>query len=56
MRSRLLLAWTAWRYVAGGPSFYSLAEAMHDRYLDILMEEAEKSRESVRAEHQRWME
>jgi predicted dehydrogenase len=42
-------------YIDGGPPFYSLAEAMHDRYLDILMEEAEKSGESVRAEHQAWM-
>jgi predicted dehydrogenase len=43
------------RYVAGGPSFYSLAEAMHDRYLDILMEEAEKSGKPVQAEYQSWM-
>jgi hypothetical protein len=29
---------------------------MHDRYLDILMEEAEKNGESVQAEQQNWME
>lgn len=43
------------RYVAGGPSLYSLAEAMQDRYLDILMEQAEKSGEAVQSEYQVWM-
>jgi hypothetical protein len=43
------------RYIQTGEDFYSLAEAMHDRYLDILMSEAAKNGLAVRAEPQAWM-
>lgn len=38
-----------------GEEFYPLAEAMQDRYLDILMSEVAKSGGEVRAEAQPWM-
>lgn len=41
-------------YAAGGPSFYSLAEACQDRYLDIAMQEAVASGETVETETQVW--
>ena len=41
-------------YVKGGPEFYSLAEACQDRYLDIVMEEAQESGEAVETETQIW--
>lgn len=43
------------RFVKTGEDFYSLAEAMHDRYLDILMAEAAKTGQAVQAEAQPWM-
>jgi hypothetical protein len=42
-------------YIETGEDFYSLAEAMHDRYLDILMNEAAQKGEAMRAEFQPWM-
>lgn len=42
-------------YIETGHGFYSLAEAMHDRYLDILMNEAAQKGETVVAESQPWM-
>jgi predicted dehydrogenase len=42
-------------YIESGEDFYSLAEAMHDRYLDILMEEAARSGQNVRAGTQPWI-
>ncbi|HEY0074284.1 MAG TPA: Gfo/Idh/MocA family oxidoreductase [Abditibacteriaceae bacterium] len=42
-------------YLETGKDFYSLAEAMHDRYLDILMDEAAQKGEAMRAEFQPWM-
>lgn len=41
-------------YVRGGPEVYSLAEACQDRYLDILVHDAIKRRESVRSTTQSW--
>ena len=41
-------------YAAGGPSFYSLAEAAQDHYLGILIDQAAKSGEVVRAEPREW--
>jgi len=42
-------------YAAGGPSFYSLAEASHDHYLGMLIEQAARSGETVTTETQPWM-
>ncbi len=41
-------------YAAGGPAFYSLAEASQDRYLDLLIQQAAQTGELVRAEPQPW--
>ena len=41
-------------YVAGGPTFYSLAEACQDRYLGIAMEQAQEMGEPVETETQPW--
>jgi hypothetical protein len=41
-------------YVEGGPEFYSLAEACQDRYLDIVMEEAQESGKPVETTTQVW--
>lgn len=41
-------------YVDGGPSFYSLAEGMQDRYLDILLERAKVTGDAVRSEPMPW--
>jgi predicted dehydrogenase len=41
-------------YAEGGPDFYSLAEAAQDRYLDILIEEAWRTGQSVTSEKQLW--
>ena len=43
------------QYIETGDDFYSLAEAMQDRYLDILMAEAAQSGQEVKAETQAWM-
>ncbi len=43
------------RFIETGDDFYSLAEAMQDRYLDILMAEAAISGEAIKAEMQPWM-
>ncbi len=43
------------RLVQSGEEFYPIAEAMQDRYLDILMAEAAKSGQTVQAEAQSWM-
>jgi hypothetical protein len=43
-------------YVAGGPSFYSLAEASQDQYLGIMMEKAIGSAEVVKTVRQPWTE
>ena len=42
-------------FIETGDDFYSLAEAMQDRYLDILMAEAAQSGQLVKAETQPWM-
>ena len=42
-------------YAAGGPDFYSLAEASHDHYLGMLIEQAARSGETVHTEVQPWM-
>lgn len=42
------------RYVQGGPSFYSLAEAAQDQYLSLMIEEAVRSGQTVRTERQPW--
>ena len=41
-------------YVDGGPDFYSLAEACQDRYLDIVLEQAQESGEEVTTTTQAW--
>ena len=41
-------------YVAGGPEVYPLAEACQDRYLDILIERAVASGETVSSQAQVW--
>jgi hypothetical protein len=43
-------------YVNGGPSFYSLAEASHDHYLNLLLGEALKTGLTLTSERQIWME
>jgi hypothetical protein len=43
-------------YVAGGPSFYSLAEASQDQYLSLMMEKAIRSGEVVKTVRQPWAE
>lgn len=42
------------RYVQGGPSFYSLAEAAQDQYLSIQLEEAVRSGQTVQTVRQPW--
>jgi predicted dehydrogenase len=42
-------------YAAGGPSFYSLAEASHDHYISTLIERAARSGETVATEAQPWL-
>ncbi len=41
-------------YAAGGPSFYSLADAAQDRYLDLMIEKAAKTGEKVETARQPW--
>jgi predicted dehydrogenase len=41
-------------YVAGGPSFYSVAEAAQDHYLALLMAESVRTGAPVRSERQAW--
>lgn len=41
-------------YAAGGPSFYSLADASQDRYLDLCIAKAAASGEDVVATAQAW--
>ncbi|WP_338043550.1 hypothetical protein [Paenibacillus hamazuiensis] len=41
-------------YAAGGPEFYGLAEASQDQYLGLLIEEAIRTGETVRAVRQPW--
>jgi len=41
-------------YVAGGPEFYSVAEASQDHYLGMMIEKAILSGEVVETQHQRW--
>ncbi|MGG1515362.1 Gfo/Idh/MocA family oxidoreductase [Paenibacillus oryzisoli] len=43
-------------YAAGGPSFYSLAEASQDHYLGMMMEQAIATGETVTTERQIWAE
>jgi hypothetical protein len=43
-------------YVQGGESFYSLAEAMQDRYLALLTVQSAKEGRVIQAEKQIWME
>ena len=42
------------QYAAGGPSFYSLADACQDRYLDLCIAKAAASGEEVVATRQAW--
>ena len=41
-------------YVQGGPSFYTLAQASQDRYLDLMIEQAIKTGNPVAATRQPW--
>ncbi len=43
-------------YLDGAPAFYSLAEAMQDRYLGLLTEESARTGQWIQAEKQIWME
>ena len=43
-------------YVQGGEAFYSLAEAMQDRYLALLTVQSAKEGRVLQAEKQIWME
>lgn len=43
-------------YVAGGPSFYSLADGLQDQYLSRLMEQAADTGSAVKSEKQIWAE
>lgn len=42
------------QYVAGGPSFYSLAEASQDHYLSLLMQQALETSQVVHSTQQVW--
>jgi predicted dehydrogenase len=42
------------RYVRGGDSFYSLAEASQDLYLSLMIEQAAEQKVPLRTETQRW--
>ena len=42
------------QYVAGGPSFYSLAEAAQDHYLSLLMQQALETSQVVHSTQQVW--
>ena len=42
-------------YVQGGPDFYSLAEAMQDRYLALLTVQSAKEGKVLEASPQIWM-
>jgi hypothetical protein len=41
-------------YVEGGPSFYSLAEAVQDHYLGMMIEEAAETGMPILAEPHVW--
>lgn len=41
-------------YAAGGPAFYSLAEASQDYYLGVLVKQAAETSRTVRAQRQPW--
>ncbi|WP_127532914.1 Gfo/Idh/MocA family protein [Paenibacillus kobensis] len=41
-------------YTAGGPSFYSVADASQDHYIGMLMEQAVKTGETVKSVRQVW--
>lgn len=43
-------------YAAGGPTFYSLAEACQDQYLSLLMEEAIQTGQTLISKRQIWAE
>jgi predicted dehydrogenase len=43
-------------YIAGGPGFYPLAEALQDQYMGLLIEQAIQTGESVKAVRQPWAE
>ncbi|GCE30063.1 hypothetical protein KDA_55470 [Dictyobacter alpinus] len=43
------------QYVAGGPAFYTLAEASQDHYLSILINQAAQTKQPVQAQPQVWM-
>lgn len=42
------------RYVAGGPDFYSLAEASQDQYLNLMIEHALTSSQAISTTQQPW--
>ena len=41
-------------YVEGGPPVYPLEEACQDRYLDILIQQAQETGQTITAETQAW--
>lgn len=43
------------RYVSGGPPFYGLADASHDAYLALLVEEAARTRTEQRCDEVPWV-